>query len=167
MSQPEERVPDVASGTEVTPQQVTEGDAALSAASDPGAGAAFDPEVAEEYAESVGVDPTPDQIDEYLSLEGAAPLGSEAPPLEDAPAQPLNGAPAQDSAGSNQDGPVDAQAYDPEHARSELAGETPPQADAEAMESALRERGRPLAGDPYARARRVAPTEEGPGTSLT
>ena len=167
MSQPEQRVADVPTGTEVTPEQVTEGDSALSAASDPGAGAAVDPEVAEEYAESVGVDPTPEQINEYLSLEGAAPLGSEAPPL-DAPSleNGLDDAPTDGSPG-RPDGPVDAQAYDPEHARAELAAETPPQADAEAMEAALRERGRPLAGDPYSRARQVAPTEDGPGTSLT
>ncbi len=61
---------------------------------------------------------------------------------------------------------LDPQDVDPEHARSELAGETPPHADAEKMESALREGG-PLAGDPYAEARRVQPTEPGPGTSLT
>jgi hypothetical protein len=61
---------------------------------------------------------------------------------------------------------LDAEDVDPEHARSELAGETPPHPDAEKMESALREGG-PLAGDPYAEARRVQPTEPGPGTSLT
>ena len=62
---------------------------------------------------------------------------------------------------------LDPQDVDPEHARSELAGETPPHSDAEEMEAALRERG-PLGGkDPYEQARREQPTEAGPGTSLT
>ena len=33
-----------------------------------------DPEVAEEYAESVGIDPSPDEIQEYLKMVGAPPL---------------------------------------------------------------------------------------------
>jgi hypothetical protein len=37
-----------------------------------------DPEVAEAYAEEVGVDPTPTQIDEYLQLEGEPPLAEQA-----------------------------------------------------------------------------------------
>ena len=63
--------------------------------------------------------------------------------------------------------PVDAQQVDPEHARSELAGETPPHADAEEMEAALRRAGRPLVTDEdiQERRRRQA-TEDGPGTSL-
>jgi hypothetical protein len=66
--------------------------------------------------------------------------------------------------------PVDAQQVDPQHARSENAGETPPHADAEEMESALRDRGEALvtdADDELAQARRRQPTEDGPGTSLT
>ena len=66
------------------------------------------------------------------------------------------------------DGPVDAEAVDPEHARSELAAETPPHPDAEEMESALRERGPLVADDERARqAQWAQPTEPGPGTSLT
>lgn len=63
--------------------------------------------------------------------------------------------------------PVDAEQYDPEHASSERAAETPAQADAEQMESALRERGPLAPDDPYAVQRRVQETELGPGTSLT
>lgn len=37
--------------------------------------APLDPEVAEEYAESISIDPTPEQIDRYLQLEGDEPLG--------------------------------------------------------------------------------------------
>ncbi len=33
-----------------------------------------DPEVAEAYAESVGIDPSPDEIQEYLKMVGAPPL---------------------------------------------------------------------------------------------
>ena len=62
--------------------------------------------------------------------------------------------------------PVDAQQVDPDHARSELAGETPPHPDAEQMESALREGG-PLASEDLTEQRRRQPTEPGPGTSLT
>lgn len=38
------------------------------------AGFEHDPEVAEEYAEAVGVDPTQDQINSYLALAGEDPL---------------------------------------------------------------------------------------------
>jgi hypothetical protein len=62
--------------------------------------------------------------------------------------------------------PVDAQQVDPEHARSELAAETPPHADAEEMEAALRVGG-PLASENNEEQRRAQPTEPGPGTSLT
>lgn len=65
------------------------------------------------------------------------------------------------------EGPVDAEQYDPEHASSERAAETPPQPDAEQMEQALRERGPLGPADPYARQRLQQPTEDGPGTSLT
>lgn len=63
--------------------------------------------------------------------------------------------------------PEQAERLDPEHARSEVAAETPPHADAEEMESALREHG-PLVTDDQdeAAARREAPTEDGPGVSL-
>jgi hypothetical protein len=45
----------------------------------PAAGAAepgseHDPEAAEAYAESVSIDPCPDEIDEYLKIAGATPL---------------------------------------------------------------------------------------------
>ncbi len=33
-----------------------------------------DPEAAEAYAESVPIDPTPEQIDTYLEIEGVEPL---------------------------------------------------------------------------------------------
>jgi hypothetical protein len=33
-----------------------------------------DPEVAEEFAEAVGTDPTHDQIEQYLDIAGAPPL---------------------------------------------------------------------------------------------
>lgn len=35
---------------------------------------AHDPEVAEAYAESVSIDPSPDEVDEYLKIAGAVPL---------------------------------------------------------------------------------------------
>ena len=38
-----------------------------------------DPEVAEEYAESVGVDPTPEEIDKYQELVGDAPSEEASP----------------------------------------------------------------------------------------
>jgi hypothetical protein len=63
--------------------------------------------------------------------------------------------------------PEDAADYNPRHARSEEAGETPPHADAERMEAAMREHG-PLVTDADTEARRrLQPTEDGPGTSLT
>lgn len=37
-----------------------------------------DPERAEAYADEVGTDPTPEQIDEYLALEGEPPLAEQA-----------------------------------------------------------------------------------------
>jgi len=37
-----------------------------------------DPEVAEEYAESVGIDPSADEIQEYLEMVGAPPLIDES-----------------------------------------------------------------------------------------
>lgn len=41
-------------------------------------GSEHDPEAAEAYAESVGVDPLQDEINEYLEIAGAAPLADEA-----------------------------------------------------------------------------------------
>ncbi|MGH3938052.1 MAG: hypothetical protein ACRDTG_05360 [Pseudonocardiaceae bacterium] len=41
------------------------------------AGGEHDPEAAEAYAESVGVDPVQDEIDEYLEIVGAAPLAEQ------------------------------------------------------------------------------------------
>lgn len=43
-----------------------------------------DPEAAEDYADSVGVDPTHEEVDRYLQLEGDAPLG-EARPADSSP----------------------------------------------------------------------------------
>ncbi len=62
-------------------------------------------------------------------------------------------------------GPIDAEAVDPEHARSERAAETPPQEDAERMEAALREGGplRPIDDAPDGE---PPLAEDGPGTSL-
>jgi hypothetical protein len=37
-------------------------------------GSVHDPEAAEAYAESVGIDPSPDEIDEYLKIAGGEPL---------------------------------------------------------------------------------------------
>jgi hypothetical protein len=68
---------------------------------------------------------------------------------------------------TQQDESGDPQDYNPRHARSEEAGETPAQPDAENMEGALREGGPLGEADPYAAQRRSAPTEDGPGTSLT
>ncbi len=65
--------------------------------------------------------------------------------------------------------PLEAQRLDPEHATSELAPETPPQDDAEQLDGALREAGRPLVedvDDPDQQARREAPIDRG-GTSLS
>jgi hypothetical protein len=41
-------------------------------------GSEHDPEAAEAYAESVGVDPTQDEINEYLKIAGAAPLADQS-----------------------------------------------------------------------------------------
>lgn len=37
-------------------------------------GSAHDPEAAEAYAESVSIDPSPDEIDKYLKIAGGEPL---------------------------------------------------------------------------------------------
>lgn len=44
-----------------------------------------DPEAAEAYAESVPIDPTPEQIDRYLEIEGDRPLSERVNPGEDRP----------------------------------------------------------------------------------
>jgi hypothetical protein len=41
-------------------------------------GSEHDPEAAEAYAESVGIDPSHDQINEYLKIAGAAPLADQS-----------------------------------------------------------------------------------------
>lgn len=40
-------------------------------------GSEHDPEAAEAYAESVGIDPSHDEINEYLKIAGAAPLADQ------------------------------------------------------------------------------------------
>lgn len=40
-------------------------------------GSEHDPEAAEAYAESVGIDPSQDEISEYLKIAGAAPLADQ------------------------------------------------------------------------------------------
>jgi hypothetical protein len=42
-------------------------------------GSEHDPEAAEAYAQSVGIDPSPDEINEYLKIAGAAPLDDTTP----------------------------------------------------------------------------------------
>jgi len=42
-------------------------------------GSAHDLEAAEAYAQSVGIDPSPDEINEYLKIAGAAPLDDTTP----------------------------------------------------------------------------------------
>ncbi len=61
--------------------------------------------------------------------------------------------------------PIDAEKVDPEHASSERAAETPPHADSERMEAALREGG-PLRSLPKPNPEDVPDIEDGPGTSL-
>lgn len=51
-------------------------------------GSEHDPEAAEAYAESVGIDPSPDEINQYLEIAGAQPLGADAPPADDREARP-------------------------------------------------------------------------------
>jgi hypothetical protein len=53
---------------------MTTPDARLPSAGIAEPGSAHDPEAAEAYAESVGFDPSPDEINEYLKIAGAAPL---------------------------------------------------------------------------------------------
>lgn len=68
-----------------------------------------------------------------------------------------------ETAGERRVSPEEAQRIAPDRARSEEAAETPPHADAERLESALREGG-PLPDAP-ARDDRTAPLDPG-GTSL-
>jgi hypothetical protein len=42
-------------------------------------GSEHDPEAAEAYAESVSIDPSHDEINEYLKIAGAAPLDDTTP----------------------------------------------------------------------------------------
>lgn len=41
-------------------------------------GSERDPELAEAYAESVGIDPSSDEIDAYLTIAGATPLADQS-----------------------------------------------------------------------------------------
>jgi hypothetical protein len=54
-------------------------DTPYTAATDVEPGVEPDPDLAEEYAESVPLDPTPEQVDHYLELVGDEP-SEEAPP---------------------------------------------------------------------------------------
>jgi hypothetical protein len=47
-----------------------------------------DPDVAEEFAEQVGVDPTPQEVERYRQLAGDEPLG-DPPAPEDLAAAPV------------------------------------------------------------------------------
>lgn len=51
-------------------------------------GSEHDPEAAEAYAESVGIDPSHDEINEYLKIAGATPLAEES---NTAPADDIGG----------------------------------------------------------------------------
>jgi len=53
----------------------------------------IDPEVAEDYAEAVGPDPTPEQIDTYLALEGQPRLADQMSAAEDAEPDELEASP--------------------------------------------------------------------------
>jgi hypothetical protein len=111
-------------------------------------------EAAEEYAESVGIDPTPAEVEHYLELEGDTPYGGETPLPEDL---------------ADPDGDLPAGKAEPaqaESAEADAAADTAARNDAERMESALRVGGPLAPADPYAASRREAPTEPGPGTSL-
>lgn len=119
-----------------------------------------DPEVAEEYAEAVGTDPTPEQIDTYLALEGEPPLAEQA-------ATAGRSAVERQDADSRDPEPIDPERIDPQRASSERAAQTPPHEDAERMESALRVGGPLVRDDPdEAQRERERPSEPGPGTSL-
>ena len=58
---------------------MTSPDEGLPFAGTAGPGSEHDPEAAEAYAESVGVDPLQDEIEEYLEIAGAAPLADQSP----------------------------------------------------------------------------------------
>ncbi len=58
---------------------MTTPDERLPAAGTAEPGSEHDPEAAEAYAESVSIDPSPDEINEYLKIAGAAPLDDTAP----------------------------------------------------------------------------------------
>ncbi len=57
---------------------------------DPG-GSVHDPEVAEDYAASVGTDPTPEEINTYLALEGEPPLSAAVGAAEEQAPDPAAG----------------------------------------------------------------------------
>lgn len=51
-------------------------DLSVTGAGEPGS--ERDPELAEAYAESVGIDPFSDEIDAYLTIAGASPLADQS-----------------------------------------------------------------------------------------
>jgi hypothetical protein len=59
---------------------VTARDEQLPEAGTAEAGSEHDPERAEQYAESVGIDPTPQEVDTYLEIAGDEPLGDGSEP---------------------------------------------------------------------------------------
>jgi hypothetical protein len=59
---------------------VTARDERLPEAGTAEAGSEHDPERAEQYAESVGIDPTPQEVDTYLEIAGDEPLGDGSEP---------------------------------------------------------------------------------------
>ncbi len=64
---------------------MSEPDERLPAAGTAEPGSPHDPERAEAYAEEVGTDPTPQQIDAYLALEGEPSLAEQAEARPGAP----------------------------------------------------------------------------------
>jgi hypothetical protein len=54
---------------------MTAPDERLPAAGTAEAGSEHDPERAEAYAEAVGIDPSPQEVDRYLEIAGDEPLG--------------------------------------------------------------------------------------------
>ncbi|MGH3809034.1 MAG: hypothetical protein ACRDRU_20915 [Pseudonocardiaceae bacterium] len=57
---------------------MTRPDEQLSVAGTAEPGSRHDPEAAEAYAESVGVDPSADEINKYLEIAGAEPLADQS-----------------------------------------------------------------------------------------
>lgn len=58
-----------------------------------------DPDAAEEFAEAVGVDPTPEEVEHYRRLEGDDPLGDDPASSALPPAEPTDRGPARAPAG--------------------------------------------------------------------